>query len=245
MDGMVVGLFLLATFAGAVVTGLAGFAFGLVVASVWLHILTPTQTATLIIGYGVLVQSYWTWKLRHALNWRMFMPFVVGGTFGVPIGAALLAHADPVQVRAGVGLLLVLYSGYGLARPTLKPVPASLPVDLGIGFLNGLVGGMTGLAGVVVTMWCGLRGWPKDVQRAVFQPVILIAFVMSALWLGASGVVTADTVKLFLLGLPMVFLGSWLGLKLYGRLDDAGFRRVVLLLLLLSGLMLLASPLIR
>jgi hypothetical protein len=58
-------------------------------------------------------------------------------------------------------------------------------------------------------------------------------------WIGARGAVTADTIKLFLIGLPALFAGTWLGLKLFGRLDEASFRRVVLVLLLASGAVLL------
>jgi uncharacterized membrane protein YfcA len=29
--------------------------------------------------------------------------------------------------------------------------------------------------------------------------------------------------------------GTWAGLKLYGKLDDAAFRKIILLLLLVSG----------
>ena len=43
---------------------------GLVVSGVWLHILTPVQTAVLIVGYGMFTQGYGIWKLRHALSWR-------------------------------------------------------------------------------------------------------------------------------------------------------------------------------
>ena len=43
--------------------------------------------------------------------------------------------------------------------------------------------------------------------------------------------------------LPVLVAGTWLGLKLYGRLDEAGFRRIVLLLLLLSGCLLVIQPL--
>ena len=49
-------IFLIATFAGALVAGLSGFAFGLVAASIWLYILTPLQTATLIVAFGLIVQ---------------------------------------------------------------------------------------------------------------------------------------------------------------------------------------------
>jgi uncharacterized membrane protein YfcA len=143
-------------------------------------------------------------------------------------------------VRAGVGAFLVLYSLYALLRPTIAPVKAGgTAVDAAVGFLNGVLGGITGLAGILVTIWCGLRGWPKDLQRAVFQPVAVATFLMSALWIGAKGAITADTIKLFVIGLPALFAGTWLGLKLYGRLNEAAFRKVVLGLLLASGVVLI------
>jgi hypothetical protein len=80
-----------------------------------------------------------------------------------------------------------------------------------------------------------LRGWPKDEQRAVFQPVGVATFAMIALWLGGAGMVAADTLMLFAIGLPVVLGGTWAGLRLYGKLDEAGFRKVVLALLLVSG----------
>ena len=233
-------IFLLATFAGALVAGLSGFAFGLVAASIWLYILTTLQTATLIIAFGLIVQGYSVWKLRRALDWRKLWPFVAGASFGVPVGVSILTWANPAHVRAGVGVFLVLYSLYALLRPTIAPVKAVGPaVDAGVGFLNGVLGGITGLAGILVTIWCGLRGWPKDVQRTVFQPVAVATFLTSALWIGATGAITADIIKLFLIGLPALFAGTWLGLKLFGRLNEASFRKVVLVLLLASGVVLI------
>jgi uncharacterized membrane protein YfcA len=242
MDGLPLELsiFLLATFAGALVAGLSGFAFGLVVASIWLYVLSPLQTATLIIAFGLIVQGFAVWKLRAALDWSKLWPFVLGAALGVPVGVLILTWANPAHVRAGVGALLVLYSLYALFRPAIAPVKAGgAAVDAGVGFLNGVIGGVTGLAGILVTIWCGLRGWPKEVQRTVFQPVAVATFAMSALWIGARGAVTADTIKLFLIGLPALLAGTWLGLKLFGRLNEAAFRKIVLVLLLASGVMLI------
>jgi len=233
-------LFLLATFAGALVAGLSGFAFGLVVSSIWLYILTPLQAASLIIAFGLIVQGYSVWKLRRALDWRKLAPFVFGAALGVPVGVSILTWANPSHVRIGVGAFLVLYSLYAWFRPAIAPVKSGgTAADAGVGFLNGVLGGITGLAGILVTIWCGLRGWPKDVQRTVFQPVAVAIFLMSALWIGAKGAVTTDMIKLFLIGLPALFAGSWLGLKLFGRIDEAAFRKIVLMLLLVSGLVLM------
>jgi uncharacterized membrane protein YfcA len=238
MDGysLELPIFLIATFAGAVVAGLSGFAFGLVATSIWLYILTPLQSATLIIAFGLIVQGYLVWKLRRALDWKKLWPFLIGAAIGVPAGVAVLTWANPAYVRMGVGVFLILYSLYAWFRPALKPVTGGGAVaDAGIGFLNGVLGGMTGLAGILVLIWSGLRGWPKDQQRAVFQPVAVAIFLMSAIWLGARGAVTQDTIKLFVIGLPFLIAGTWLGLKLYGRLDEAAFRKVVLVLLFASG----------
>jgi hypothetical protein len=246
MDGLSpesLALFLVSTFVGGLTSGLAGFAMGLVVSGVWLHVVTPVQTVALIAGYGVLTQAYGTWVLRHALDWRSVAPFVVTGAIGIPLGTFLLTYVDPAWLRIGVGVLLLCYSIYGLARPHFRPVAAGLPADLGVGFANGLLGGLTGLSGVIITVWCQMRLADKNMQRTIFQPVNLAAMAMNVASLGVAGAITGPTVRLYLLGLVPLFAGLWGGLKLYGKLDDAAFRKVILLLLLASGIVLIVPRL--
>jgi len=244
MDGMVLTLFIATTFFGGIVTGLAGFAMGLVVSGVWLHILTPAQTAMLIVSYGLVTQSYNIWRVRHALRWRLVVPFILGGVVGVPIGTLLLAYINPADVRIGVGVLLIAYSAYFLVRPHFRPIHAGVTADFGVGALNGVLGGMTGLAGPIITIWCQMRGWSKDQQRAVFQPVIISAFAITAISLAVAGTVTVELAKIYVYGLLPLAAGLWLGLRLYGHLNENTFRKVILVLLLLSGLVLLVPELL-
>jgi uncharacterized protein len=239
VDALHLAIFLIATFAGALVTGLTGFAFGLIVSSAWLFVLTPAETASLIVAFGLIVQGYAVWKLRHALDWRKLWPFVVGAAFGVPLGVAALTWANPAYVRAAIGAFLVVFSLYSLFRPALRVAHGGRFADAGVGFLNGVLAGLSGLAGIVVIIWCQLRGWTRDQQRAVFQPVAIAIFLMSAAWLGGSGAIGAQTAWLFGVGLPVLLAGTWLGMKLYGRVDEAAFRKAVLVVLLVSGVALI------
>ena len=139
MDGRVLTIFVLAAFVGGFVSGFSGFAMGLVVSGVWLHIITPIQTATLIAGYGLLTQGYGILKLRHALDWQSIWPLTLGSSDRHPgRSVCLLTYIDPVVFALGVGVVLVLYTTYGLARPALKPMKIGTSADIAIGFSNGI-----------------------------------------------------------------------------------------------------------
>ena len=86
-----------------------------------------------------------------------------------------------------------------------------------------------------------MRGWTKDVQRAVFQPVMLAASIATGIALAFTGAMTLETARLYVLGLPAMLAGLWLGFKLYGKLDDVAFRKVILVLLLVAGVALVAA----
>jgi uncharacterized protein len=245
MDGVTLAFFLAAAFFGGLTSGLSGFAMGLVVSGVWLHIISPGQNALLIVLCGLVTQGSGIWRVRHAIRWRTVLPFIIGGAVGVPAGTLLLTSVDQGTLRVTMGVLLVLYSLYGLLRPALKPVEGGIPAELGVGVANGLIGGLTGLGGIAVTIWCQLRGGPKDAQRAVFQPVMFATFAMTAISLAVAGAYTLETMKLYALALPALIIGIWCGLKLYGKLDDAAFRRVILILLLASGISLVVPAVLR
>jgi uncharacterized membrane protein YfcA len=230
-------VFLLGTFAAAFVTGLAGFAFGMVAASIWLFALPPVEATTLIVAYALLVQGYATWRLRDAIDYKRLLPFVLGSALGIPVGVLVLELARPAYIRAAVGVLLIAFSLYNLTRPKF-PVTKRLgrAGDGGVGVLNGVLGSSTGLGGILPVIWTTLRGWTRDEQRGVHQPTAFATFVMSLAALGGAGLVSSTTTRLFLVGLPALVFGTLLGWALYGKLDESTFRKIVLVLLLISGL---------
>jgi uncharacterized protein len=235
-------VFLIGTFAAAFVVGLAGFAFGLVAAAIWLHVLTPLQTTTLIVAYALVVQGYAVWKQRRAINLPRLLPFVVGSAIGIPAGLLLLKWVPATHLKAAVGVLLILFSSYNLARPKMPEIKqAGRSADSAVGIVNGILGASTGLAGILPVIWCTLRGWTREEQRAVFQPTAVATFLMCLVVFGGAGVVSSDTVRLFVIGLPALVAGTLLGWAVYGKLNEASFRKVVLVLLLISGLSLILT----
>ena len=133
---MDLALFFVATLLGAVVAGVAGFAFGLIASAIWLHIIPPAQSAPLIAAFAILIQGATLWKLRHAVQISRLVPFIAGGAIGIPLGAAALNWASPNQMRAFIGAALIAFSVYSLVRPTLPAVKGGKIADGIVGLLE-------------------------------------------------------------------------------------------------------------
>jgi uncharacterized membrane protein YfcA len=88
-----------------------------------------------------------------------------------------------------------------------------------------------------------LRGWPKEAMRGVFTGFNLgVALVALGAHL-ATGLVTPTVLEAAALALPGTLAGAWLGARAYGRMSDRVFRKVVLALLGVSGLVLVVGNL--
>jgi hypothetical protein len=117
--------FAAATFAGALIAGLSGFAFGLIAASVWLYILTPERAAELIVLFSLVIQGVAVWRLRRAIKFDRVAPFVLGGALGVPLGIEILRVVSAGTLRVAVSLVLIGFSLYGLLRPSSRALPGA------------------------------------------------------------------------------------------------------------------------
>jgi uncharacterized membrane protein YfcA len=227
-------------FVGAFAAGGAGFAFALAASAIWLHVLDPLHTTAMVVASGTLLHGILIWPIRRSIEVARLWPFVAGAAFGIPVGIALLSHTRADIIRAAIGLFLVAYGLYALIAPQLPYFGrGGRAADAAVGFVGGVLGGLGGYSGVLPTIWTQVRGWPKEVARGVYQPFIVFAQVATLAMIGA---ITVDRtgILVFATTLPALALGAWLGLRVYGRLNDRRFRQVLSVMLLLSGLTLFA-----
>jgi len=220
--------------AGGIASGAAGFAAGVVASAVWLHAIAPIHVAVLVVVGGLAMQCTTLWTLRHSLNLRRLWPFILAGVLGVPFGVWLLVRTDPGKLKVAIGVFLILYAVYALAARRMPHVTAGRGAEIVIGFISGIMGGLGGYNGVLPAVWSQLRGWSKEESRAFYQPFIVAVHIAT---IAALGTIAVDREGLILLGLalPPMALGTWIGWKLYGRLDEVRFRQTLAVMLLISG----------
>ena len=222
---------------GSVAAGLAGFAFSAITGSLLFHWVAPMTAVPLLLACSITTQLFSIAALWNTMQWKRCLPILVGGILGIPIGAFVLQHLNASRFDVAFGASLVCYAAYMLWRPNLKihqdgggPLAATA-----IGFVGGITGGAVAFPGAFPTIWCSLRALPKEIQRGTVQPFILIMQVATLAYFSKLGIFGVETGKTFLWCAPAVLGGTWIGIRLFRRIDDAMFRRILLLLLLLSG----------
>jgi uncharacterized membrane protein YfcA len=232
-------------FLGGIVSGFAGFAFSAVAGAILLYFLPPLLAIPLMMCCSVASQMTSLAMLRRLIDWHEITPFLIGGAMGVPIALYLLTRIDGQTFRVAFGIFLVVYAMYMLARPgsaTIANVHSGAAIHSAVGFVGGLLGGLTAMPGALLVIWCDLRGVSKERQRGLVQPYILSMQVFAiVLLLCRSDAINGDLLKYLLLALPALAAGTFLGVTLFGKIDDKKFRYSVLWLLLISGCVMVAS----
>ncbi len=224
-------------FAGAVVSGLVGFAFSAVAGAILLHVLPPVEAVPLMMVCSLVPQAVSLVALRHTVKWRGNPVLIAGGALGILPALYLLHHIDARSFRIGFGLFLAAYATYMLFRPAIalmREAPGRLH-DAAVGFGGGLIGGLTAMPGALPAISCDLRGMPKNQQRGQVQPFIIVMQVLAlTLMLSHNGLPAMPVVHLTFV-LPALLAGTALGIVLFGKLNDARFRHILLVVLLVAG----------
>ncbi len=226
-----------AVFGGAVVQGIVGFGMGLLSASITLRALGPQLMAPVNVGLAVCMNVSLFLKLRRNADWSIIAPLLIGSPFGIWLGT-YLPHIIPANIFKtcfGVFVALsgvVLWSGWKCAAEGFLP-------RMAVGFASGILSGSISLGAPPVAIFLTAGSTPKHIFRSSVSAYLTAQNVMSAIAFGLRGAYTANYFKGLGTLLPFVLAGTWLGARVASRVNEALFRRAVMILIIVSGLSLL------
>ena len=228
----------------ATASSVAGFAFSALAGAMLLHVVNhAVEAVTIMMVCSIAIQSLSVALLWRDIDWRKLAIFMLGGIAGLPVGVWLLLHLDARLFKQAIGALLLAYAAYGVVKGRLRVHYGDSRIDVLVGFIGGITGGLAGFPGAAITIWCGMRGWDKRRQRAIYQPFILAMQILGLLCiriLQRSALPASALAASILQFVPVALLGAWAGMLIFERLSDRHFAMTVNAMLFVSGLGLLA-----
>lgn len=227
-------------FCAYTVRGIAGFGSGLIA----IPLLALSFPLTLVVPLVVLLDFVGSAgqgvRNRALVSWQDLLPLLPFTVLGVLAALYLMDTLDAVVLRRSLGVFVLVYALY-----QLSPLPAVRTTRLSAvpyGALGGLVGTLFGTGGPFYVIYLSMRGLDKGALRASFATWFVIDGALRLGGYAAFGFLSADTLLKAAMALPIAVLGLMLGGRIHTNVSQQSFRRVISILLLVSGCGLLFKP---
>jgi uncharacterized membrane protein YfcA len=221
-----------AAVAAGIVRGFSGFGAGLIMVPVLALLLAPAVAVPIVVLLeAAAIAQLLPGALRLA-RWRSILPMGAAAAVTIPFGSGVLASLDPVVLRRAIsvvvlGFAVLLWSGWRYRRE-----PSS-GAALAIGGLSGLLTGVAGIGGPPVILFYLSGPNPAPSTRASFICYFAITQLTALISFTGAGIMTRTVLWLGLIMAPAFLAAAYLGTRLFGRVNEAVFRRATLIFLAL------------
>ena len=221
-----------------IVFGIAGFGTALVAGPILILFMPLSKIVPLLVlldfvaAFGNLLPS--RRDVAKTELFRLLPCMAVGCTLGV----IFLLNLKSDLLLLLMGLFITAYAVYSLwvrTRPTQLSAGWALPM----GTVGGLFGALFGSGGFLYAIYLNSR-LPKEAARATQSALISCSTVVRLSLFAIAGVYAElPLLMLALCLLPAMALGLWAGRRLTMRLSREAFVRLVMWLVLASGIALI------
>jgi len=205
-----------------------------------MKILVPAWSVlSVVAGIDILRRDY------DKIAWADLLPLIPSCLLGVVLGLAFYKLLDSPTLARGLGVLVVIYGAFSL-RASMRPPQEWQVPSKSLARLSGLIGGAIGttfgaLTSLSFATYFDAIRMPADQFRATMSAALVAMGLVRGLGYFGLGEFTADVWLLLAITLPMTLIGIYLGDRIFAELDEATFRRIVSLTLMVSGFALLVK----
>lgn len=219
---------------GGIVSGLAGFGFGLVTVPLML-MLYPPATVT-AIGSSLALASGWivllsTWRTVQVRTLGALIP---GATIGVFIGTILLNRLEPAVIKLIAGGVVLLFALSVLRGWRIDAVHHPLAAPLA-GLASGTLSTSAGMSGPPVVLLFTSRQYDMQQFRGSITAYFYYVNFVGLSLLILRGIVGWEQMDVVFRLLPAAIIGGFVGRRLLQFVSQSQFRKITLVMLLMTG----------
>ncbi|MCJ8338544.1 MAG: sulfite exporter TauE/SafE family protein [Pseudomonadales bacterium] len=243
---------ILVTFFAATVQSALGFGFGLIAVATFLILLNSADAVQLVIILTFIMSAAQYPSLKSATYYPLLKMLALSALLGFPIGIWLYQSIDLSLLKQSIGVLLIALAAHSFYRlnktagTAPKPTRECLTVTdrhwiRPIGLLAGIMATSLAMPGPIVMLYLNSTALQKNQIRAIMSGFFIFSYLGALIFqLLLVGISTDTWLTAFLL-LPAALLGTVAGHYLSGRIAQHFFRKLVLAILLLTGIFILIN----
>lgn len=234
---------IIATLSAFYVKGLCGFANTLVFTTVMSFGLSNRNISPVELLLGYPSNAVIAYRERKSIDPRLCLPLAALVVLGSIPGMLLLKNADTGVVKLVFGVVIVLLGTEMLLRERKRTqIKESKTLLALIGLLSGVLCGLYGV-GALLGAYIGRVAKDAKAFRANICVVFFVENTLRIVLYSIAGLLNMGMALQALRLLPVALLGLFLGAKSAELVSEKTVKRLVIVMLILSGLSLIMTQL--
>jgi uncharacterized membrane protein YfcA len=221
----------IAIFLAAIVRGFSGFGFSLLAITAISLVMPAREIVPSIFLLEVaaslnLIPSIW-----REIDWRGIAFLLIGYVIALPFGAWALASIPAPPMQLALGIFVIATAILMLRGFRMEKTPGAAATTA-TGAASGLLNGAFGTGGPPVVLFYFSTPAAAAVGRASVIAFFFMTDTLGLIGQAYSGIITTRIFAQFIAWIPALLIGIFIGVKGFKHMDQAKFRRAVLIILI-------------
>lgn len=231
---------LLILFAASVVASfiqrVSGFGFGIFIMTILPYVMPSYGESTTLSGLLALTQSLVVVvQMRHYIVLRRVVPMLLAFLVTSYFAVGYVAKFDTVFFMHVLGGVLILLSVYFLFFSSRIHVSQSVPMQMTMGSVSGVMGGFFGMQGPPAVLYYVQSEPDKQHYAAQTQLYFFAGNVFMTVVRSQNGFLTPAVGQAWVFAILGVVVGTFIGTKVFNRISADVLRKVVYGYMAVSG----------
>lgn len=222
------------------VKGLCGFANTLVFSTILSFSTNNVNISPVELVLGLPSNIMISYKERKSVQWKVCLPLAGLVLLGDIPGILLLKNTNTQVIKGIFGFVIITIGVEMLLREYMGKTKKSQLLLITIGILSGILCGLYGI-GALLAAYMGRVTDNSSSFKGNLCIVFLIDNLFRLVMYGVTGIITLATLKQSVILFPFMALGLFLGMKGSSFLDEKKIKKLVIIMLILSGVSLIVT----
>jgi len=225
------------SFIASFIQRVTGFGFGIFIMTVLPYLMPSYGEATALSGIlatvGIAVTCAVLWKY---IEWKKLWPILLTFTVVSFFSVKLLTSVNDALLKKILGGILIAVSLYFFLAADKIKIRPTVPIQVGMGTLSGLMGGLFAMQGPPAVIYFLSCTGKKENYTALAAIYFVVGNLLMTVFRAQNGFLTSEVGWAALMGTPAVLSGLWVGSKVYARMPVQTLRKVIYAFLAISGI---------
>ncbi|MCQ2162046.1 MAG: sulfite exporter TauE/SafE family protein [Bacteroidales bacterium] len=239
---LVIAIIFVSSLAASFIQRVSGFGFGIFIMTILPLIMPSYGEATALSGLLALCNSFYIMlRMWKRIPWKKLLPILITFTVVSFFAIEVVADVDSRTLKHILGGILIVVSIYFFFISDRIKVSPSMGVQLSMGTASGLMGGFFAMQGPPAVLYFIACTESKEEYLAIAQAFFFFGNLMMTFFRASNGFVTKAVGLGWCCGIVAVFIGIWIGAKVFDRMSLPILRKVIYGYMALSGIIALLA----